>query len=378
MKKSSCTPQRSESVGKALLAAALVLPLMKPACAETAPDKGEVSFKALDYLDSQPGDDRIKVKANALKILLPLSEEWAIGTTMITDSISGASPAFHTYSLTKIRDFRRAADFDVTRYFPHSSITAEASISSESDYVSRGVSVQGSRYSEDKNTTWTGGLGFSNDMVSSVTGTVTGENKRTFDALVGLTQVLTPNDIAQFNIGFSRSYGYLSDPYKVFEQRPDQRNSYTLVARWNHHFDRTGGSARLAYRYFADTWQIKAHTLELEYTQPFSHGWSVTPVLRLYTQSAANFYVDADPSILPFVPNPPANALNFSEDQRISAYGATTMGFKLAKQIDADWRADIKYEHYEQRASWRLFGSGSPGLLPFRARSVQLGISRQF
>lgn len=54
------------------------------------------------------------------------------------------------------------------------------------------------------------------------------------------------------------------------------------------------------------------------------------------------------------------------------------MGFKLAKQIDADWRADIKYEHYEQRASWRLFGSGSPGLLPFRARSVQLGISRQF
>ncbi|MFZ6655079.1 DUF3570 domain-containing protein [Undibacterium sp. TJN19] len=372
---------RNDRRGSGLLAAALVLPLAHVATiahAESAPDKGLISLKVLDYQDSQPGEDRVKVQASALKIVAPLSDEWAVGATYVTDSISGASPAFHSYALSKLRDFRRAFDADVTRYFPHSSVTLGASVSSESDYISRGLSLQGSQFSEDKNTTWTAGIGFANDTVSASTGAVKGENKQVVDALLSLTQVLTANDILQLNAGLSHGHGYLSDPYKAFDKRPKDRDSYTLMARWNHHFDATGGSARLSYRYFGDSWKIKAHTLNAEYTQPFGQGWSVTPIVRLYTQSAAEFYVAADPSIYPFAPNLPENALNYSEDQRISAYGARTIGVKVAKQINEDWQMDIKFEQYDQRSSWRLFGSGSTGLLPFSAKTVQLGLSRQF
>ena len=367
-----------DKLASTLLAAALALPLMQNAQAESAPDKGEISLKILDYQDSQPGEDRVKVRANALKIMKPLNEEWAVGATFVTDSISGASPAFHSYGLVKLRDFRRALDADVTRYFPHHSLTLGASFSNESDYISRAVSLKGSQFSEDKNTTWTAGLGFANDTVSSSTGSVRAQNKQVIDALFGLTQVMGSNDIVQANLGLSHASGYLSDPYKAFEKRPNDRNSYTLLARWNHHVNATGGSARFSYRYFADSWKIRSHTLSAEYTQPFADGWSITPIVRLYTQSAAGFYVDADPSIYPFAPNPPDGASNYSEDQRLSAYGAHTLGFKLAKQINEDWQADIKLEQYEQRASWRLFGTGSPNLLPFRARSIQLGLSRQF
>ena len=138
----------------------------------------------------------------------------------------------------------------------------------------------------------------------------------------------------------------------------------------------------------ADIHIHRAHTLGLELVQPISaftgnwaglgSGWSVTPSLRLYTQSAARFYVDADPSTAPFPPNPPDGAVYFSEDHRVSAFGAHTWGLKLAKQINADWQADVKFERYGQRAAWRLFGNGSPGLQPFTARSVLLGVSRQF
>ena len=37
--------------------------------AETAPERGYVTFKMLDYLDSQPGADRIRVRAPALSAL---------------------------------------------------------------------------------------------------------------------------------------------------------------------------------------------------------------------------------------------------------------------------------------------------------------------
>ncbi|MCX7056623.1 MAG: DUF3570 domain-containing protein, partial [Proteobacteria bacterium] len=46
----------------------------------------------------------------------------------------------------------------------------------------------------------------------------------------------------------------------------------------------------LGYRYSRDDWGIHSHTLSIEWVQPIGHGWTVTPGLRYYTQSAADFY----------------------------------------------------------------------------------------
>ena len=108
----------------------------------------------------------------------------------------------------------------------------------------------------------------------------------------------------------------------------------------------------------------------------------VTPSLRYYTQSAATFYFDPvyDPVVgAPYPPgyftNPPAY---ISPDQRLSAFGAVTVGLKLGLRLGADWTTDVKAEHYEQRASWRVGGTGSPGLDAFRDTFVQLGVARRF
>ena len=373
-------PSATSTMAATLLSAAMCLPLaaVQQAQAETPPERGLVSLKYLDYQDSQPGDDRIKVQATSLKVLAPVYGDWSIGSSYTSDSISGASPAFHNGGLSKMHDLRRAFDADVTRYFEHGSLTLGGNVSSESDYLSRGVSVQASRSSDNKNTTWTAGIGYNNDTINPTNKVVANEKKYITDILFSVTQIWTMNDIVQFNLGFTRGRGYYSDPYKVFDNRPRERNSNTLLTRWNHHIDATRGTARLTYRYYSDSWSIKAHTLNLDYVQPLAQGWTVTPSLRLYTQSAASFYVDADPSQYPFPPNPASDAQNYSEDQRVSAFGARTLGLKISKQIDEDWSADIKLEQYQQRSSWRLFGSGSPGLLPFNARMIQVGLSRQF
>lgn len=365
-------------LGMALMAAALALPAVRSAHADSAPERASLAFKWLDYKDSQRGEDRIRVRAPSALLVLPLSGDWAVGGTLTSDAISGASPAYHTTAITPMHDKRNALELNATRYFANGSLTLGSSVSRESDYLSRNLSVQGSLADESKNTTWTAGLALGRDRINPSTQIVTNEHKRSTDVLAGVTQVLGTHDIAQLNVGWSSGSGYFSDPYKAMDERPRGRRHTTLLARWNHHFEASSGTLRSSYRYYTDSFGVKAHTLGLEYVQPLTQGWTVTPLLRLYTQTAANFYVDADASTDPFPPNPPADWAHYTEDQRLSAFGARTLGLKLAKQIDANWNVDVKYERYSQRASWTLEGRGSPGLAPFNARSLQLGVSRQF
>lgn len=360
-----------------VLAAALALPGLA-AQADSAPDSGTVAIKVLDYREHQPGADRVKVVAPALSVVAPLGSRWSLAGTALSDSISGASPAYHSSGLTTLQDHRKAADLRLSRHFDNATLTVGASTSTESDYRSRGLSLLGSLSSEDRNTTWTAGLAASSDRIDPVNRVVENERKHGTELLLGMTRVLGEGDIVQLNLGATRGRGYFSDPYKVFDQRPRRRDQHTVQLRWNHHFDGPGSTLRSSWRWYGDSFGVRSHTLGLEYVQPLAGGWTVTPLLRLYTQGAARFYLPADPSTEPFPPNPPADATEYSQDQRLSAFGARTLGLKLAWQVDADWLADVKIERYAQRGAWRLFGTGSTGLQPFDTRSIQVGLSRRF
>ncbi len=376
---------RDNSLGATLLAAALALPIgalglaaSTPARAETAPERGLFSLKVLDYLDYQPGQKRIRVRAPAVAVVVPINGDWSTSGSVVSDTISGASPAYHTSDLTDLKDLRRAADADLTRYFDAGSLTLGVNYSTESDYVSRGLALRGTLSSDDRNTTWSAGVGFNRDQIDPTTRVVVGEKKEVAQVLLGLTQVLGTHDIAQVNLGFTRGRGYYTDPYKRFDKRPRERDITTLLVRWNHHVEALDGTLRLGWRYYQDSWQIKAHTVTAEWVQPLAQGWTVTPLARLYTQSAAEFYVTAEPSTDPFSPNPATRGNFYSGDGRLAGFGAGTLGMKVAKQINADWTVDLKYERYAQRGSWRALGSGTPGLASFHFRSWQLGSSWAF
>lgn len=364
-------------VDKALLAAVLLIPQL--AHAEGAPEKTVISYKYLDYKDWQPGDDRIRVKAHAVSAVAPINEQWSFSGALVTDTVSGASPAYHTQAITPMRDEREMMDIGITRHFQNSSLTVNASYSGEEDYISRSLAVTGTLQNESRNTTLTLGAGYTHDSINPSVGDIHG-TKNIQDVLVGVTQVFTKNDIAQLTLRHSTGTGYYTDPYKAFDKRPETRNASTVLLRWNHHFDQTDGSARLSYRYYTDTFDIKAHTLGVEYAHPLRSGWTLTPLVRLHTQSAANFFVEVDPALQGTgqFTLPAETATYYSEDQRLASFGAVTLGLKVAKQISPDLSVDVKYEAYRQRNSWSLNGSGGEGLAPFSARSIQLGMTYQF
>ncbi len=373
------------SPGGAILLAALALPgLVGTAHADSAPDQGEIDLKYLDYRDWQPGFDRISVDSPSVAILAPIAGVWALDSSFVSDSISGATPRYHTAisGASVMHDHREAEDVGLTHYFSQGSLNASIAHSGEDDYQSRAISLGGTLSTESKNTTVNFGVGVSNDVINPVNQVVNDARKHTLELKAGVTQIVTQNDIVQFDFSHVAEQGYLSDPYKDFDNRPDERTENISLFRWNHHLDSTDGTSRFSYRYYTDTYQIRSHTFTLDYVQPLSQGWTLTPSARLYTQTAASFYFNPVYSTVLGSPVPAgysfgANAY-ISEDYRLSAFGALTLGLKLEKQVTRDWRIDVQMAQYEQRGDWAFFGSGSPSLAPFFARIIQVGLSKQF
>ena len=83
----------------AVLAAAMALPGLLPGAVQaqvTAPNATLVQFKYLYYKDYQESGDRMKVSSPALYLLTPLTDDWVFEIGAVYDSISGASPYYHT------------------------------------------------------------------------------------------------------------------------------------------------------------------------------------------------------------------------------------------------------------------------------------------
>ncbi len=397
-----------------LVAAAMTLPSVQFASADTPPERGSVSFKYLNYQESQSGDtaltsgmsrDRIGVNALSVMGVMPFAGKWSVGVSFLEDSIAGASPAYHSSGFPPKNnvkqehdgesgasgELRHAVDLELTRYYPQGSVTVGSSYSKESDYISRSASLQGSATSEDKNTTLTLGGSLTADTIDPNAmkifdvamnayvdkKQVVHESKQVAAGIVSITRVLTKQDIVQLTLGYSHGNGYYTDPYKDPDNRPRNRNSTTLFTRWNHHFDGLDGTGRIFYRYYSDTFGIRAHTLGAEYVQPLRRGWTVTPLLRLYTQSEADFYVAAGSAETSTIPTPVGSAKYYTEDQRLSAFGALTLGLKVSKQLSPDWLVDFGIERYEQRDEWSQSGKGDPGVATFHATTIKVGLSRQ-
>lgn len=363
----------------ALTAAAALLGLQNSdAHAEAAPERASISFKYLDYLDYQPDADRIRVRAPSVGLTVPIAGEWAINTSYIVDTITGASPLYHDSNVTKMNDRRQAFSAGATRYFPNANFNMNASYGTESDYVSKTLSAQANFLTEDKNTTYTLGMGSSNDTI--IGDSIGRKPKDIIDAIFGVTRILSPADIVQATYRKSMGQGYFSDQYKLLDTRPNYRNIDSVLFRWNHYLKDANATVRSSYRYYQDSFDIRSHTLSLEYVQRMKDGWTLTPLVRYYSQSSASFYFDPDSSggapLADILAAISANGYA-SMDQRLSSFGAITYGAKIMKNIGRNWIVDLKYEKYEQRSNWAL-SQGSTGLSAFHAHSIQVGFTYFF
>ncbi len=371
--------------------AALVCAAPATVAAESAPEKTTVAVQLGRYSDGQPGWERITANSPQVYVQAPIAGDWAVEASATVDAVSGATPRWHTQhtavsGASQMGDLRRAGDIKITRYLSRSAISVSVAHSSENDYISNALGLDARWSDEDNNRTWSAGFGHTSDRIdaSSNGGNAVDRQKTTNEFLFGLTQVLTPNDIAHFTLTRSLGSGYYSDPYKTLDQRPGQRDAWIAMARWNHFIAPLNASIRSSYRYYSDSFGVQAHTLGMDWVQPRGN-WTFTPGIRYYSQSAAHFYLDP---ILDAQGQYDQMAVltraikqfgsDQSTDQRLAAFGAMTLSLKVSYAFTADTSADIGFGAYRQTAGLHLGGDGSPGLDPFAAHFVQIGLTHRF
>ncbi len=358
-----------------LLAAALALPGIVPAAAyaQAAPDQGIIELQYLHYRDWQPGKKRMKVEAPGLYALVPLSDTWVVEGSLIYDAVSGASPRFfNTLSGATIGEYRTGGTLKVTRYFGSYAISVDGAVSGETDFLSRAAGGQVQFFSDDRNRTLTFGIAGTNDRINSNNGIAVNEDRNTVDFLFGITQVLNKNAIVQSNLTYSTGHGYYSDPYKSLDTRPSTRQITAWLTRYNQYMPGPDATMKLAYRLLFDSFGTTSNMVEASWVQALPWDMTLTPLLRYYTQSAADFYKNP--------PWPKGYILgeNYSADTRLAAFGALTGGITVAKAFADGWSIALRADYYRQNAAWRLGGNGSPDLQTFSARWLQVDVIKTF
>lgn len=271
------------------------------------------------------------------------------------------NPNFHNKSvpLTPMHDFRVGFSLGTPITFKRDELTPSIAFSAESDYVSRGIALNDSHYFNNKNTTLNVGWSGNFDIVRDDT-RINWQRKTTHDFLAGVTQLLTPKSYVTANLTFGTETGYLSDPYRSVmfllnfpqtnpndaallpEQRPRHRTREIVYLGYTHFIDPLNGSAEVSYRFFHDSWQVNAHTLDLRWNQKIGKRFVVSPLFRYYYQTAASFYY----VLVPDFDHRPAA---FSSDYRLSELNTFSLGLKATYRIQKHLSLEAGYMRYVMR-----------------------------
>ena len=372
----------------ALLQAAMAMPILVMPMRAGAVEAGEAGLSVLYYRER----GLMKVTEPVGWARLQLAGGWEVNASAVVDVVTGASPQVVSnasgtpvQSLTgaSINDRRRGGDLKIAKRIGEVTLAASRTRSDEEDYRSRAYGLEARWDVNDRLTTLQAGYGKANDRVRSVVDPTLDERRDTQDYLLGVTQVLSPVAVVQSSVQASRGRGWYSDPYKltltfypegglpvlVADSRPDHRESLAWLTRYRHRYPGTAGTLQAEYRYFRDDWGVRAHALELAWSQDLGSDWALRPALRYATQSAASFY---SPTVAR-----PTPALH-SSDQRMGAFGSLSPSLRLSRRYDSGLVVEGTLGYYHNAAGLRAGGSGSAAFETLRAYYVLASLVHAF
>jgi hypothetical protein len=213
----------------------------------------------------------------------------------------------------------------------------------ESDYESLAGTVKVGRELYHKTTLLTLGASLGQDSVldSSINDWQT---KDTLEGLLSLTQVINAKTLLTLSGTLGTASGFLDDQYKfasvdnviVHEQRPDVRDRRIVHMLLNHSFDSLNGSLEGMYRFYNDSYNINAQTFGLAWFQRWGRHLILSPSIRYYEQTAADFYDTR------FVGAPKI----FSADYRLSKLASITAGMKVVWKFNDKLQFTLAYDRY--------------------------------
>lgn len=355
--------------------ALLALAAAAPVHALAPPQEAQLQYRISQYQENDMPANRVasgsteryQISVQQLQWQTPVAGQWLLNMQGSYETLSGASP-LQTFenssgqsevimSGASIDESRQDAQLQLTRYLRNSTLGGGLYYSSENDYQALAWNLAGSLELWSGMTTLNAGISQSDDTLSPSDSSLSvnrqladNQSRKRQEGYLGISQILNKYEVLQLTLGYSQSSGYLSDPYRNIDLRPDNRDAQTLSLMYRFFMKPWDGAAHWNYRFYHDSWGVDSHTLELSWYQNLGRYWRATLGSRLYRQKAADFYSLAST----------ASGNAQSNDARLSAYGAIT----LELGVDLLWSQALQFsisgQNYRSRESWGPDGNKAP------------------
>jgi hypothetical protein len=245
---------------------------------------------------------------------------WSVDGSYLVDVISAASVDIVSTASRRWEEVRQGGNVKVAYARGNWGGAAEASISSEPDYLSYSGGGYLTHDLDERNLSLILGYGYGFDRIGR-TGTPFSVFSHSFDHhafSLGMTKVIDRSTTLSLTADLKLEIGDQSKPYRyiplfsaeiapsvpvgaslaevnqlrgassVIEALPLSRQRYALTARLSHHFDAAVG--RLESRIYDDSWSIKGFMSDAHLLFDVAPRWKVGPHLRYYVQSASSFW----------------------------------------------------------------------------------------
>jgi len=310
----------------------LLMMLAAVPCAHSATlpeDRTDMMYHAYD-------GGGVSVSGPAVLVRKSAGDNVSVSGRYYVDSVSGASPDVVS-TASPYRDRREELSVGVDMLHGNSLASVSVISSKEHDYLADTVGLNVTHDLFGGLTTLD--LGFSNgkDTVERVNTTFQQDINR-YNFRLGVSQVLTRSLLVGISFEDVAENGYLNNPYRFAlvggtnvlnsvptpEIYPTARDSQAVALRAVQGFGIAGRplgmSARIDYRYYRDTWDIRSSTLGLSLQRYFGDRWSGEVRYRYYQQSAASFYSDYFATPMTFM----------ARDKNLSTFSDQSIGIRFS------------------------------------------------
>ena len=360
--------------GRAWWLAPVLWLALSPAQAVVLPeDRGDAMYH---YYDG----GGTKVDGPALLVRKELADTVSVYGSYYADSISGASIDVTT-TASPYKETRQERGVGVDYLHRNTIMGLSYTTSEERDYRANTLGVNVAHDVFDGLTTVTLGYTAGKDEVGK-TGTDFKRDVNRYQYRLGLSQVFTKTFIMNLDYEGIIEDGYLQSPYRaarlqgllVPERYPGTRDSYAIAVRALKGLttadDKLSSSIRFEYRYFSDTWDIRASAVEAGYQRYFDSRWLGEIHYRYYHQTAASFYSDNFLTQMNYM----------ARDKELATFKSHSVGakatYRLFERRYGMNRASLSLEYDFMRFNYDNFTDTRNGqLYAFNANVLQLWLS---
>jgi len=292
----------------------------------------------------------------ALLVRKKMSDSLSLNAAYYVDMVSSASIDVVT-TASPFKEQRNEYTLGADFVYHDALVTLATTYSKEPDYTANSTSLDVSQEVFGGMTTVSMGYSRGNDVVLKKNDALFRDTAQHWRYRLGVTQILSPRWLMSLNAEAVSDSGFLGSPYRtarlfgstVKENDPSTRTSRAVNLRAVGDVSgETGGrsSVRADYRYFWDTWDIKANTLEVGYSRYFRDSLLGDVYLRCYSQGHALFYSD----------DAPVSTTYISRNRQLSTFKSTSLGTKVTYAVASvrgqyDVKLNAAYELVRYRFS---------------------------